>query len=375
MGRVLVITPSFSGGSWVATEKVLNALLTKNVNIFAVGLGEVTHRNKRLRYFSIPYPKYVSWGAIHSRTPLLALLWNLPLSLVFIFILLYNRPNLVIANGFSSSLLISPFIKLIRVNYVVMYHGNILGFLSKRTKKVIKSLSKFVDLVVVNSKGGFEDIGVVIPKRKILINEHFADDLFFKKNKEREKKPSKLTVLYVGSLNKEKLFFPLVEVAKKLKNHKKFKFIFAGVGSDQAEVEELSRKASNILFLGYVGDRNKLKDLYCNSDVLWSFADETYLGIPAAESLATGTPIIVPKYPALSQKEGLNKIIKKDIVPDEIGWLVDTNNIEECYKLIQNIQKKGISELMKKNCYEYALEHYNPKNLDKTIERINYFLK
>ena len=374
LNEILVITPSFSGGSWIATEKILGKLSLK-AKIIVVGLGNVFNRNKRFKYFYIPYPKYEIWGAFHSKSPLFAFFWNIPLTFYFFTILLLKRPKLVIANGFSSSLLISPLIKMTGANFIVLYHGNIIGFMSKKTQKVAEFLSKFVDLVVVNSRGSFEDIKVIIPKEKILINEHFAEKLFFNDFNQDRKVSSSFKISYIGSLNKEKLFYPLVEISRKLKNNKQFEFTFAGIGTIRSEIETLSKESSNISYLGYISDQRKLKKLYQESDLVWSAADETYLTMPAVESLATGTPIIIPKYPALFQKRNLRVRIKKDLVPDKIGWLVDTKNTESCYRLIRSIQKNGITQSMKNNCYEYAKKRYNPSNLDQTIEKINFYLK
>lgn len=372
--KILVVTPSFAGGSWVASEKILDKLSLKS-DIFVIGLGNIFRRNKKFSYFSIPYPRYVSWGAIHSKNPLLALLWTLPLSFCFAILVLYKRPSLVITNGFSSSLLLSPVIKMIGANFIVLYHGNILGFMSKNTQKMVRFLSNFVDLVIVNSKGSFDDIKVVIPKEKILVNEHFAEELFFKDFNKNRKRSGVFKISYVGSLNKEKLFYPLVEISRKLRNNKQFNFTFAGIGELQSEIEALSKENSNISYLGYISNRQKLKKLYEQSDVLWSSADETYLTMPAIEALATGTPIIIPKYPALSQKREMRIKIKKSLVPNNIGWLIDTKDTMNCYRLIRNIQKKGIPESMKKNCYEYAKKRYTPANLNQTIKKINFYLK
>ena len=370
--KILVVTPTFSGGSWVATEKVLGELVL-NTNIFVVGLGEVKHKNRKFEYFSIPYPKYEMWGRVHSSSLLFALFWNIPLAFCFALFLLYKRPHLVIANGFSSSLLLSPLIKLTGANFIVLYHGIVLGFMSEFAQKLVRFLSKFVNLVIVNSKGSFQDIKIVVPKEKILVSEHYADELFFEGFTMNRKRSSNLSVLYVGTLNKEKLFYPLVEVARKLRNNKEFHFTFVGIGTVQSEVEELSKESSNISYLGYIADRKELKKLYEKSDLLWSSADETYLTMPAVEALATGTPIIIPKYPGVYQRE--TKRVNKNLVPDEIGWLTNTNNLYGCYQLIRDIQKNGINQKMRKDCNDYARKHYSPSNLGHTIKKINNYLE
>lgn len=371
MSKILVITPSFAGGSWVATEKVLNALLDRNT-ISVVGLGRVIEKNKKYEFYEIPYPKYESWGGIHSRNPLLALLWNLPLSIYFIFLFIVKKPDLVISNGFSSSLYLAPIVKLLRSNFIVLYHGIVLGFMSERAKKIVKYLSLSVDLIVVNSVGSKNDIKSMFSNKKIVINEHFAEDLFFEKSK--RKYTNTFNIVYVGSLNKEKLYSSLLEVAKKLKEDDRFTFTFIGRGKDQLEIEKLSKELKNFKYLGYIGDRKKIKKIYDNSDVLWSYADETYLSLPATEALASGLPLIIPKYPGMHQKSNKKFKITEKIVPKKIGWLIDTNNTNEVYVLIKKLQKNGISSKMRLDCIDYAKKKYSSSNLSMTIDRINYYL-
>lgn len=372
MKKILVITPSLSGGSWVATQKILNSL-SDSAQISVLGLGKKTEENNKLRIYDIPYPKYESWGAIHSKNPLMAMIWNLPLSLGLIFLFLVIRPSLVISNGFSSSLIFSPFIKMIGANFIVLYHGNILGFMSNKAKKVVKYLSKYVDLIVVNSVGSKNDIKQLFSQKKIIINEHFADEIFFN-NPKRKKTQKKLVILYVGSLNKEKIFLPLVEIARILRANNNFKFVFVGRGRDQSEIVKISKESRNVSYLGYIGDRRKMKKIYDKADVLWSCADETYLAMPATEALASRVPVLIPKYPGLHQKDHMKITISEQIVPKKIGWLLDTNDINKCLLTVKKIQREGISDKMRDNCYDYAKLKYSPSNLTKTIDKIIQYL-
>jgi len=372
MKKVLVITPSLAGGSWIATQKILNTL-SEDAQISVVGLGRVTEKNKKLKFYEIPYPKYESWGKIHSKNPIFAILWNLPLTFSFLFLFVTKKPSLVISNGFSSSLLIAPLVKALNSNFIVFYHGSIFGFMSARAKKIVKLLSKYTDLIVVNSIGSKNDIKSLFSSRKIIVNEHFADEIFFKTSI-RSESNKKLRVLYVGSLNKEKIFLPLIDIARKLENDNSFKFTFVGRGRDQGEIEKLSKESKNVSYLGYVGDRKKMKKIYDNSDILWSCADETYLAMPATEALASGVPLLIPKYPALHQKNHMKVMIGEEIVPKKVGWLLDTNDVNKCFMIIKKIQAEGISKKMRENCIEYAKLKYSPSNLTQTIDRIMQYL-
>lgn len=365
---ILVITPSFFGGSWVCVSRILEEL--KNKKIFVVGMGSDFSRNSKYKYLTFPYPRYDKWGHFFASIPLLSFIWSIPLIIISAISLLIIRPRVVITNGFSPAMVISPFAFLLKIKVIVIHNGFIGNHLSGLTLKLVKYIARLIDLVIVNSKGSFVDIKQIINPRKIIINEHYADNIFFKSYKNSRKKSNELTVLYIGRLDRDKLLEPLIDIALKLKDNKNFLFIFAGTGEFQARIQALSDNSSSVKYLGYVEDRNKLKDLYASSNVLWSYADETYLSLPAIEALSCGRPIIVPILSALPERAALGVEVDKSLVPSKIGWFVDTKDFKACYELICSLGKNGIKLSMEKECYEYAKLHYSSRNLDKTVSRI-----
>ncbi|MCL4384847.1 MAG: glycosyltransferase family 4 protein [Cyanobacteria bacterium] len=369
--RFMIITPAFSGGSWIIIERLLEKLAVNNDKIIILGLGKIVHKNKRFFYFSIPYPRYDRWGFIPSLNPLIAFIWNLPLFVISVIFLLIFQPHIVISNGFIPGLSISLFIKILRKRLVIAYHGFIKS-LDRVSTSVFVFINKLVDLVIVNSKGSLENLFPFLSSSKICISEHYADDLFFKGSVDHASK--RFTILYIGRLDREKLCLPLIEVAERMKDDESFLFFFVGVGFYVNIIKNLERISSNVRYLGYINDRIKLRELYNSSDVIWAFADETYLALPAIESLACGRPIIVPRIAALTSKIKQNVEINKTLVPMEIGWLVDPDNLNEILNLIIKIKEEGISKKMRKNCREYARLHYNSDNLNIIIEKINNLL-
>jgi len=126
-----------------------------------------------------------------------------------------------------------------------------------------------------------------------------------------------------------------------------------------------------VTYLGYISNRAELKKLYKKANVLWSFADVTYLGLPAIEALACGTPIIVPKYAAIM---GNRKPIELGLVPESVGWVIDTNSEDEIINLLIRLQQNGISRDMQERCVGYAKEKYSSANIQKTVEEIHGIL-
>lgn len=364
--RLIALTQCFQCGSWICIEKILDKLADHGYIIIVIGLGEIQRRNSKFKYCAIPYPAFNKYGDITCRSPLFNIIWNLPLMVTGAVLSLIQRPKAVIYNGLATGLTMPPFTRLCGSLNIVMYHSFI-GNAEGGLKRLLHFLSKFVDMVVVNSRGSYRDISTVVDTEKIVINEHYADELFFRTRSQNERRVEALVISYVGRIDKDKLCFPLIEAAKKLGGNNQFQFNFAGAGSDLARVKLLSEEFSNIKYLGYVNDREELKKIYQNSDVLWAFADETYLGMPAVEALACGTPIIIPIYAAI---KGIKKQIDKLLVPGNVGWLVNTDDIEEIVTLLTQIQQSGISSIMKENCIAYAKKKYSSNNIENTVSKI-----
>ncbi len=364
--KILVITQCFPCGSWLSIEKIIARLQEKGKRIYITGLGKPSGKNSHFNYFLIPYIDYNRYGFVTTYSPLLGILWDMPLFLISILFSLIIRPQTVIYNGFGTGLILSPIFKLLGKKNIIMYHS-VIKNCSKITKKSIKLFSYFADLVIVNSEGSKDDLKNVISDKKIIVNEHFADDIFFSSGKKFQKPHTKLKILYVGRIDIDKLCFPLINFANKTKSNDGFEFIFVGSGKDVNKVKKNNNR--NIVFLGYIHDKVKLSKLYRKSDVVWSFADTTYLGLPAIEAIASDTPIIIPKYSAVA---GKRKLINIDLVPRSVGWLIDPFNSLEIEKLLTKIRDN--KEYSHKKCYEYAKEKYSKKNIVKTVHSIINFI-
>jgi len=375
--KILVITPALSGGSWICVEKILIELAHANsIKIYVLGLGKVFHRKENFVYHSIPYPRYDKWGFITVFHSLIALIWNLPLYF-FAFILLFiHNPDLIITNGFAVALPITPIIKLLGKKIAVSYHGYVenIGLV---TRLALINIGKSLDLVIVNSKGSYDNLQSFIPTERIHINEHFADSFFFDKVDKinHDKKISSFVIMYVGRLDDDKLCMPLIQIAENLKNNSKFMFEFIGVGKYSNQLINLQNMSNNIKYLGYISNRNQLKRLYVSADVVWSYADESYLALPAIESLACGTPIMIPTIAAIKSKIDKLTLINRDLVPDKIGWLVDPFNYPALQKLILKLENNREQiKMMRSQCLKHALLKYQSKNLTETLYKVSELL-
>lgn len=380
--RALVITPALSGGSWISIEEPMNALVSEFKFIVA-GLGPVRHKRGEFVLFNIPYFDYVKVGPIISSNPLFILLYEFPLLFLSTLLMILYRPKIIVGNGFATTLPVAVPAKLMDCKVICSYHGCFEYYLDNMAKKIIRILSKFVDKIIVNSDGSKMDVlSTIKNSHKIIVVKHWANDLFFSiKDSDRpvlRKKmglSDKFVISYAGRIDREKFIPTLIKVIKRLSNYEDFNdfwFIFVGIGEFADEIKELERKYKNVKYLGYIDDRAKLCNFYGVADLVWSFADTTYIARPAVEALACGTPIILPDTPAVLNKAAQNVRINQDLMPEGVGWMVNKDDVEGISELILEIKrKKEVNDAMRIRCRSYAKKEHSMKNMEIAVEILN----
>lgn len=367
--KLLVITPAFSGGSWICILRIMD-LFRDDFRITVIGLGHFDRDINGVNIISIPYPRYDRWGLITAINPAVSFIWNFPLLLCSIFYIIFNKPQFILVNGFTTGLLIAPVARILNINTIVEFHGYLESYLGNLAKRIVKLLAGSVDLVIVNSKGAAKEVNAIIDNKKIVINEHFADDLFFS-NKLEKKYNNKLDILYIGRLDREKFCDNLINVAVLLKNNPLFSFCFIGVGELADDVIKLQKESNNIVYAGYISDRKQLSEYYMKADLVWSYADETYLALPAVEALACGIPVIVPDAAVVPSNSRKGIKINKDLVPEGIGWIVNAHNTQAAVKLLNQLAENRIYIQLRQYCRQYALKKYSRQNIINTYNKIN----
>lgn len=362
--NILVITQCFPCGSWVCIEKIVEKLSRRKYVVTILGLSKPTEINSNFSYYTIPYLAYTRFGNLTCYSPILGFIWMVPLYVSAVLLGVFKNPKVIIYNGLTLGLVIAPFFRLLGKKNIIMYHS-IIKDTGVITKNILKILFKSIDLVVVNSTGMRDDLVSVVDNDRLIVNEHYADSVFFSSPQKKQKNSNVLNVLYAGRIDVDKRCFPLIDFAKRMKNNPSYEFTFVGGGSDVGKVSNLHKEYKHIKYGGYIDDKKKLAKLYSEADVLWGFADTTYLCLPAVEALACGTPIIIPQYAAIINKD---ELINKSLVPESIGWLVDSFSQKDIEDLFSTIQIK--KEYLKKECKMYALKYYSEKNLLETVSEI-----
>jgi alpha-1,6-mannosyltransferase len=104
-------------------------------------------------------------------------------------------------------------------------------------------------------------------------------------------------LLYAGRLAPEKNLNLLVQLMEQLSLvGPQFRLIIAGQGMDENRLRALAeaRVPGQITFLGHVGDREQLAELYANCDVFLHPNPHEPFGIAPLEAMAAGLPLVAP---------------------------------------------------------------------------------
>jgi glycosyltransferase involved in cell wall biosynthesis len=369
---LLIITPATTGGSWAFLDGFLRRL-GPSVSMSICSSQELQKKPWDARMFSIPLPRYDKYGLLINSRMIFAIVYNIPLLVLANLVLLIEKPRLVIANGIASGIGLLPLSSLIRSKMIISYRGYLGEQLKGFVRRLIAGFQRFFSLVIVNSETSKRDLERIIPMNKLMIVRHSADESFFL-HRDRQKLRSELgldqkfTILFVGRIDREKQAPLLLEVAKSPSLRKGFMFLFAGIGESAKDVREASKVFPNIRYLGYIVKREEIAELLTSADVVWAYADETYLARPAVESLACGTPILVPETPAVLRRAHEGVRVPEELVRG-VGWIIKERRPDDVAKKILNLKGSGLlNDQLRTYCREYALEKHSRRNLDAVVD-------
>ena len=125
-------------------------------------------------------------------------------------------------------------------------------------------------------------------------------------------------LLYAGRVVAEKNLPLLADLMNLLGSGEEhdFRLLIAGDGVLRAEIEELCRRKApgRITFLGHVGDRERLADLYANADIFVHPNPREPFGIAPLEAMAAGLALVAPRAGGVMS-----------YATDENAWLGEAN--------------------------------------------------
>lgn len=256
------------------------------------------------------------------------------------FTLYYLKPLFIFHN------IIKEFLK----RYLVKFYNqcNLIITPSNITKKTISNWGVKTKIEAVSN-------GVDIKK-------------FYPTNPDKEifkkfKIPSKIILLYLGRIDKEKRIDLIIKSAPLVLKKFDVHFVIAGFGSELKRLKKLSIKLgikNNITFTGKIKRGKDIENIYRIAKIFIIPSQVETQSIVTLEAMASGLPIIASNSGALPElvKNGYNGLLFKG---DNYKDLAD--------KIIILLKDKKLRKIMSKNSRKIAEKH-DIKKTFKKIEKI-----
>jgi glycosyltransferase involved in cell wall biosynthesis len=359
---ILMITPALAGGSFIALKQFAEAA-SQQFDCKILGLGLYKNQSIHYKVINIPYFRYDGlWGHLASKFTIFGFLSEIPLYLISIYYLIKLKPKIVIFNGLATMIpLILPS-KLLGIKIVLSFRSwwdeKRFGFI----KKIMLMIGKYVDLAFVNSNGSNNNLSKIILSNKIITIGHHANMVYFQKRDRNKLRTdwnisNKFIISFVGRIDDEKFCPFLFKCIREFKHDSRYQFYFVGNGRLVSDVKQLEKDQNNVRYLGFISKTEQLAEIYTITDLLWSYADETYFARPAIEAISCGTPVIFPSIPSIGEKI-INKVkIKKSFLDKNIGWMIDLH-LNQTINTIKRIRNLNLTTKKRKYCTQYGLKNY-----------------
>lgn len=180
---------------------------------------------------------------------------------------------------------------------------------------------------------------------------------------EHTNKTDKLTLIFVGQLNRRKGLHHLLHCVRELSD--KIDIILVGDINLTSDLYKKYKDDTNITFTGFI-DRDQLKEYYAHADVFVLPSLSEGMSLAGLEAMAFGMPILC------SDHSGINDLIEDGVN----GYIFQTGNIEDLKnKICWFVQNKEKCNSMGKRSREIALEHTWERYYDDFIKIINEIVK
>jgi glycosyltransferase involved in cell wall biosynthesis len=327
MGNILIINyeyPPIGGGAGTASYYTSKAILRKGFNVTVM-----TSHFKGLPYFEVVD------GVQIYRVPTLRRkkgTSNLVEMAVFVISAILHTGKIIKASKPKGSIaflsipsgIVSLWIRIVYgIPYIVSLRGgdvpyfvpgkmHIIHFLIKPLTKYIwrhayKVSANSVNLSLLGER--------IAPDLKIEIIPNGVDVDYFKPEIAGINKKSGLTALFVGRLNAQKGIDVLFKALGMLKDNlpNDFRLLLVGDGPEEYKLKDIANKLDITKCIEYAGwiDRDKLADVYRESDIF--ILPSRYEGMPnaLAEAIASGLPVITTDIPGCTTlvKDGVNGFV------------------------------------------------------------------
>jgi glycosyltransferase involved in cell wall biosynthesis len=293
------------------------------------------------------------------------------------------NPDVIhIHSPFTIGLIGMSIAKILKIPIVATYHTLFSEYFSYTgsssfKKEIVDKYAKcFFDrtsIVIVPSKP-IKDL--LKTKRPVKV---LPTPLDLKITKNNKKMNSKLAILHVGRLCKEKKIDIILKAFARICKKINANLIITSDGPDKERLERLCKKLeieSNVTFTGYISDK-KLSELYSSSDVFVSASDTETQGLVILEAMANGCPVIARD--ALGFKDFIENGKNGILFNTEDELIKNISLIKRDSKLRNELIKNGHETVRKFNISNYVKkmediykESFNKKIDSKTIWKVVY---
>jgi glycosyltransferase involved in cell wall biosynthesis len=233
--------------------------------------------------------------------------------------------------------------------YWTSYLGRIPGILANAYASAVL---KMADAYIANSSATAEELEKLgVEKRKIHIFSPVIND---KALMGIDPKKETKTVIFSGRLIKEKRLDKWLKAVKSVsKRVKGVKAVIIGEGPEKKNIEKMIKKLKleHIVELRDFYRTEKKNDLYRRmkeSKVLLQMSEREGLGIIVLESIALGTPVLIPEYSPIPNEVKEMCVVKDQIsIPYTLEQILKDRNKGRYIKNIGGLNRFSVSHTNK----------------------------
>lgn len=170
--------------------------------------------------------------------------------------------------------------------------------------------------------------GIGVPGRRIRVFAPVLEDQMIKKIARQSKRNN--TIFFSGRLIKEKKIDKWLHVVKKvIEKDKKVDAMLVGEGTERKRIMHIRKRLGlekKVKMVPFFKDKEELYRSIASSKVLLHMSEREGLGIIALESLALGTPVVLPDYsPIPKEVKEMCIVASEEEIPSKIIQIMNRN--------------------------------------------------
>jgi len=220
-------------------------------------------------------------------------------------------------------------------------------------KTVIKNVDRFIALSDIQKRYLMR---WKIPESKIEVIPSGVDTKLFVPLKEKDRDNE---VIFMGTYDKNKLFYYLPILPKLAKKYPKWNFVFYGAGGWDKKINSIAKRFNNVINKGFV-PKEKVREVLRKGKIFVLPSIDEVFGLSACEASSCGLPCVVNKT------GGLQTIIKDE----KTGFLFDNDSEELMKKIKFLIKDEGLRQKMGKSARRHMIKYFDWASIAKSTERV-----